>query len=195
MKNLKTTITVLAFSIFAISCSKSDDKPSSYQEENFLQGYINNAGLVYQNEDGGVQYRELAFTFKPLVKGKINAINVKTPQTSGEKLYYKIWDKATNALIKPLTEINGHTANTNFNFPIDPIVLEKNKEYIFVLQMTNWRVYKKTDNSDIVYPITVGNIVILDKLYKGTQANSISEYNSDLKEYYGDFSFNFQRTE
>jgi hypothetical protein len=61
--------------------------------------------------------------------------------------------------------------------------------------MTNWRVYKKANDSDVAYPITVGNIVILDKLYKGTQANSISEYNSDLKQYYGDFSFNFQRTE
>jgi hypothetical protein len=194
---MKKIISILVLSIFVISCSKSDDTPSqpkTFPEENFLQGYLNNAGLVYQMEGGGVQYRELAFTFKPLVKGKINSINVKTPQTAGD-LYYKIWDKATNTLIRPLTKITGYSSNVDFNKPIEPIVLEKNKEYVFVLQMTNWRVYKKANDSDVAYPITSGNIVILDKLYNSSQANSIADYSSDLKQYYGDFSFNFQQTE
>jgi hypothetical protein len=196
MKNLKITISILVLSIFAISCSKSDDAPApkTFPEENFLQGFLSSTGLLYRENTGGVQYRELAFTFKPLVKGKINAINLKTPQEIGF-IYYRIWDKSTGVLIRPFTKIEGYSSNIDYKFAIDPIVLEKNKEYIFAVHMTNWRNYTKANNGAISFPVTSRNITILDNLYNATQATSVSNYTSITDEYKGDFSFSFQQTE
>jgi hypothetical protein len=197
MKSLKTLITLLAVTLFTISCSSDDDKPEAvkYNEENPLDAYMAGSGFSQKAVDvknSGIY--EYGFSFKPTVTGKINALIVKIPDVNSA-LRITVWDAATKTVIKSET-INVPTANVTVEKSITPITLTKDKEYFFTVNSDDWINRTKTDGSAATYPIVAGNITITGYAYiSSTAAETIFPTNARNTYYAGDMTFKFQQTE
>ena len=196
MKTLKTIFTLLAISIFTISCSSDDDDDSvKYAEENPLDAYMAGSGFSQKAVDvknSGIY--EYGFSFKPKVTGKINSLIVKIPDVN-PALRITVWDAATKTVIKSET-INVATANITIEKAISPIALTKDKEYYFTVNSDDWINRTKTDGSAAAYPITAGNIVITGYAYiSSTASETLFPTNLRNTYYAGDMTFKFQQTE
>ena len=196
MKTLKTIFTLLAISIFTISCSSDDDNDSvKYAEENPLDAYMAGSGFSQKAVDvknSGIY--EYGFSFKPKVTGKINSLIVKIPDVN-PALRFTVWDAATKTVIKSET-INVATANITIEKAISPIALTKDKEYYFTVNSDDWINRTKTDGSAAAYPITAGNIVITGYAYiSSTASETLFPTNLRNTYYAGDMTFKFQQTE
>jgi len=196
MKTLKTIFTLLAISIFTISCSSDDDNDSvKYAEENPLDAYMAGSGFSQKAVDvknSGIY--EYGFSFKPKVTGKINSLIVKIPDVN-PALRITVWDAATKTVIKSET-INVATANITIEKAISPIALTKDKEYYFTVNSDDWINRTKTDGSAAAYPITAGNIVITGYAYiSSTASETLFPTNLRNTYYAGDMTFKFQQTE
>ena len=197
MKTLKTIFTLLAISIFTISCSSDDDDNNSvkYAEENPLDAYMAGSGFSQKAVDvknSGIY--EYGFSFKPKVTGKINSLIVKIPDVN-PALRITVWDAATKTVIKSET-INVATANITIEKAISPIALTKDKEYYFTVNSDDWINRTKTDGSAAAYPITAGNIVITGYAYiSSTASETLFPTNLRNTYYAGDMTFKFQQTE
>jgi hypothetical protein len=193
MKTLQKTLAFIAL-FFLFSCSKDDDvqQTTSYDEENPLSGYLSVAGFNQMQTLTTVGVYELGFSFKPLVKGKINALVLKNPAVVN--LRVTIWDATTETPL--LSEmVNLPTSNLEVVKPITPLQLEKDKTYRITMQSQTGYAHYKADQSNTTYPITSGNIQIID--FKSGDGTTIPTYPTIpyLNIYGGDCSFKFQRTE
>jgi hypothetical protein len=195
MKTIKKTLLFLFATLATISCSKDDNSPSepqTYDEENPLSGYLANAGFNQTQTLTTVGVYELGFSFKPTVKGKINSLVLKNPVATS--LRVTIWEASTQNVL--LTEtVNISTADTEVIKPITPLQLEKDKIYLITMKSQTGYARYKADQSNASYPLTAGNIQIID--FRSGDGTDIPTYPNILYQniYGGDCSFKFQRTE
>ena len=212
LKTIKIILCICIFSFVAVSCSKEDEVVSQtqtptpaiiYPEENFYAIFKTKAlfteanGFADQTADPAAYY-ENGIVFKPTVKGKINAVNLRLPVTNESGVRVTIWDKATGTAI---STVNVIVQAVNFNVKKTlptPVVLEKDKEYVISFYSKNY--YTLTRGSKIDYPITSGNIVVTD-FYVGASFNpptsaavfpNTTNFDNEFRD---GFSFDFQRTE
>lgn len=203
MNSLKTILAIFAFSLVTISCSKDDSSSQTpvviYPEENFLSEFKTKAifNLVGVESKDLPNYYENGIVFKPTVKGKINAVYLKIPVVNTAGVRVTIWNKETQAIVAT-TSVNIQSANVDVKKTLtNTIALEKDKEYVISFYSNSY--YSNVKNTDILYPITCGNIVVTDYIYGGSpNANAPAAYpnvtNGD-KVFVDGFSFDFQRTE
>ena len=196
MKTLKTTIAILALSLFTISCSKDDEASKKvYEIENPLAQYLINTGFknAYPTIPG-LGFYEVGFTFKPLVSGKIISINIKLPDVKNN-IKVTIWDLQTQMVVFD-NSFNVSTAASNMVFDINPLSLAANKDYVISMNTDSYYVNKASflSSVNIAHPITVGNISILNSRSKSGNTQILPTTIS-TSSYSGNCSFNFQQTE
>ena len=196
MKNIATLTLPLfffAFCLFLGACSKDDNQPAIiiYPEENPLQEYITKANYITPptNFINTVSPYEMGFGFKPLFKGKINALVIKIPDTN-LNLRVTIWDKTTRTPIRT-ENVNVTASDTEIVKLIEPLQLKQNKEYSITINTEDFYMYSDGNGN---YPFTSGNIQILDFSDFPTLSQTFPT-NFRTKLYYGNCSFKFQRTE
>lgn len=191
MKNTILKSAILLFFITALfSCSSDDDKSEpTYEEENFLEGYLIASGFDQEvSSDLNLGDYELGLEFQPLVNGSITSLRLRLPEAN-PSLRVTIWDKVAGTIIK--TEIvNVAVANTVYNVDIVDLLLVKDKKYAITMNSNDWYNRERTDGNDAAYPITVGNIQINTYLW---DAGTAQDYPTSIgtSYYSGDLSFNF----
>ena len=192
MKNVLKKVVILSCIFFAFSCSKDEEDKKIFEVENFLTGYLTVSGYSIITTLLGNQASELGIFFVPLVDGKITSIEVKLP-IANPQLRVTLWDKNQASILKTMI-VNVAQEGMLSTIPIEPIILEKNKEYVLSINTTNWYVHRLPNGSEAQYPITVKNIKITAyKFTDGTVQNLPTTINSNV--YEGDCNFNFQQTE
>jgi hypothetical protein len=191
---MRVFITTLAVLIIFFSCSKSDSVTKKYFEQNPLQGYLSLSRFEERKEAylGSYPERESGFSFIPNVNGKINSLIAALPYAY-PSLRVTLWDKASSTVLR--TEIiNVTTAGINIVKQIEPISLQKDKEYILSYNIKNWYRHEKQLNGDATYPIVVNDITITGFYYSVTTAQLRPSL--VVNNYYdGDCTFNFLQTE
>ncbi len=205
MKTIQSTIVVFIAVIFATStlfssCSKDDEpvQPASkptplvFESEDFYDGFISKAGLISTFPiTGDPNFYEAGLVFKPLVTGKIThlRINIPTVQTTTK---VTLWDKETKTVIKT---VNCGTIGSTIEgrYVINDIILVKNKEYVISMNSKNF--IAKTGVGNIAYPITSGNIQVLDYVTNLGNTITFPETSTDNEGVKGKVSFDFIRTE
>lgn len=190
MKNHFTkTILAIVITITLSSCSK-DDGPS-YNEENFMAGFLTNSGFsdVTDATVNGGSY-EFGTEFTPLVKGKITSLKVKLPAINNA-LRVTIWDKSTpTATVIRSETVNVTAADTEQGFDIADLELTANKQYAITMNSDDWYNHRRTGNTNATYPVTSGNIRIDNYKWIGGTTQTYPT-NIALSYYAGDISFNF----
>ena len=199
---MKTTkiklLIILLIASFTHSCSKDDEKilapiPVVYEEENPLTRFLTTSGLDQQSyEVNGLSNQEAGFSFRPTVKGRINALVLKSHRTYITRV--TIWNKLTETVLR--TElVNINVANADVIIQIPPLELEINKEYFISINNKYWFERYRTDAGVINYPISAGNISITGcrRIHDGINQTFPSQ--ALTNSYKGDCSFKFQRTE
>lgn len=193
MKNHFTkTILAVVITIALSSCSK-DDGPS-YNEENFMSGYLTNSGFSATTSYIDAGNYEFGLEFTPLVKGKITSLKVKLPAVNNA-LRVTIWDKSTSTAIVIRSEtVNVTAADTEQGFDIADLELTANHQYAITMNSNDWYDHRRTDVSNTTYPITSGNIRI--DSYKYSSGSAQTYPTTPVLYYYaGDVSFNFLQIE
>ena len=194
MKTLFYTLATVLLLSFT-SCSKDDentptDTPVNYPEENPYQSFLNSSG-INSNYNSGNGYYEAGLKFNPTVNGKLTKLFIKLPVDKTD-VRITVWDVFNQEVLRTET-FESITGNVEASKNITPLLLEKDKEYIVSFNSNSWYQRNNTD-SNIPYPITIGNIV-----YKGFQSiPTISQSypsTSHPAAIAGDVSFTFQRTE
>lgn len=183
---------VLCLGLISVNCSKDEDA-IVYPEQNPLDLYLSESGFDEDKIDfiNSGDY-EFGFSFKPTVKGKINAIVAKIPDAQ-PGMRVTIWDTATKTVLR--TEVvDVITANIEVSKVITPLELDKDKEYTITYNGNDWYNRKKADNSEVVYPFTAGDIQITGYGY-ANGALQVYPTAFPMTYYAGDVSFKFQRTE
>jgi hypothetical protein len=192
MKTIKTTLLILAASIFAISCSKDNDPaPILAPQQNPLAGYLAAAGFDQKtlNQVNSSDY-EFGYSFIPLVNGKMTAIVVKIPDARAG-LRVTVWDKASVTVLR--TEIvDIATAGVEVTKAITALDLMKDKEYFLTFNSNDWYDHRRTDNANVTYPFLVGDIKVTSYAFISGTAQALP--NTPQSSYYaGDCSFKFQK--
>lgn len=195
--NLRQLFFMLALSTVALatSCSKDDDEqptPVVYNEENPLDKYHELAGFTTTSNFINAGDYEFGLTFSPNVKGKINALVVKLPDVN-TNLKVTIWDFNTKTVLRTET-VSVPTANTVVTKSIPELSLEKDKKYVITMNSNDWYKRSKADNSNATYPITSGNIKVLEYRWIGG-TTQVFPTNVSLNYNGGDLSFNFQQVD
>jgi hypothetical protein len=189
MKTIKTTLVILAASLFTISCSKDEDIKAPLQ--NPLAGYLAATGFDQKivNRPNSGDY-EFGYSFIPLVNGKMTAIVVKIPDAH-LGLRVTIWDKATATVLRT-ESVDVASAGVEVTKEINALDLTKDKEYLITFNSNDWYDHKKTDGTGVTYPFTVGDLKITSYSFISGTAQAIP--NSVQTTYYaGDLSFKFQK--
>lgn len=188
-------IILLLCTLIIVSCGSDDDEPTAiiYDLENVQDEYLTQSGFDQEHNsyvDSG-DY-EFGLEFTPTVTGKITAINVELPDTNAA-LRVTIWNATTKVAIRTET-VNIATADTNFSFDITDLALVKDAKYAISMNSNDWNERTKTDGTDAVYPMSIGNIDIEAYAYfSGTTQTYMDNYYNNY--YAGDLFFTFQQTE
>jgi hypothetical protein len=192
-------VALLSSTLFLTYCSK--DSPATptpptatvFPEVNPLAGYLASTGFDQKttNQINLGDY-EFGISFKPTVNGKINALIAKIPDVhTGMRV--TIWDKAASTVIRT-ESIDITTAGVEVTKTITPLNLLKDKEYFITFNSNDWYDHRKTDSSNITYPVTVGDIQITS--YSFIDGSEQAMPNAPQLSYYaGDLSFKFQKTQ
>jgi hypothetical protein len=195
---MKSTFKTLGISLFLLSAilinssCKKEEKPviTTYAEENFFTGFLQNIGFDQLTANLGGGHFELGLKFTPLVSGKINSLKVKLPAVNNS-LRVTIWDTDGQFVIASYI-VNVSAADTEITHAITPLTLQSNKTYMITMNENNYFYHNNSAETDATYPVTIGNIRIEDY---GYIAGSAQQYPDTFMQYYiaGDLSFNFQR--
>ena len=191
---MKTKIFAAAFAVLLLaSCKDDDDKKTTYPEENPLAAYLQNTGFDQSKTDfiNSGQY-EFGYTFRPKVKGKINAFTFKIPDNA-TNMRVTIWNAATKTPIRTMV-IPNVVANTEIRQNIDPLYIDPSSEYLISYNGNDWYNRRRTAGTDATYPVDAGNISITSYLWNSTTA-AAQNYPLTFSKYYyaGDLSIVFQR--
>lgn len=201
-KFLKTTlpkwmfISVLSVTLLPTSCRKDDKEdilpPKMYAEENPLTPFLLAAEFTKVIETLNSGDYESGLTFSPLVKGKINAVTLKIPDVASN-VRVTIWDATTKAPIRTIL-LDVTSSHTTVTKTIDPLILEKDKEYMISMNTNDWFENRKSAGGSAVYPITGGNIKFLNYKWKSGTAQ-VFPTNISTSYTAGDVSFVFQQVD
>jgi len=187
MTKLNRTFCAVALIAFTLlSCNDDDASP----KENPLASYLLNAGFsqVNSNIDGG-NY-EFGISFIPKVSGKITDVVVKLPDDA-TNLRVTIWDVETEEVLRTET-VPSVNADEALIYPIDPLALTKDKEYMITFNSNDWYNHVHPEGADATYPVEAGNFQITGYAYIGTTNQTIpTAFQTDY--YAGDLSFRFQK--
>jgi hypothetical protein len=193
IKTIKTIIAILAIAILAISCSK-DDEPTPVvviPEQNPLAGYLTASGFDQKlvNVVNSTDY-EFGYSFTPLVNGTMTAIVAKIPDIHiGMRV--TIWDKVAGTVLRT-ESMDMTTAGVEVTKVINALSLIKDKEYFITFNSNDWYDHRKTDNSAVTYPFTIGDIKVTGYSFASGTAQAMP--NTATTTYYaGDVSFKFQK--
>lgn len=197
--SLKKLYAILAFAaiFFIASCSNSNDddpvvQPVTYPVENPLSKYHEVAGFTMTTNFINSGDYEFGLAFSPNVKGKITGITIKLPDINSN-LRVTVWDYTTKAILRSET-LNVASANTLVTKEIAELALEKDKKYLITMNSNDWYKRAKPDNSNATYPITAGNIKMLEYRW-GSGTTQTFPSNVSLDYNGGDLSFNFQQVD
>ncbi|MEZ5008925.1 MAG: hypothetical protein R2728_10330 [Chitinophagales bacterium] len=173
-----------------IAMTNCGDDTVTFLEENPLAGYLEVSGFdeavdTFYNSSN----YEFGYFFTPTVNGQINAIVARLPEAN-PTLRVTIWDFDSKTVLKTVT-VNVETANTTVTEAITPLVLEMDKNYQITMNSNDWYNRKRTDGSDVTYPITVDNIIINGYSWI-TGSTQTFPTNTETDYYAGDASFIFQ---
>ena len=190
MKTIKILSGILLV-IMTISCSSDDSKPS-YPVENPLESFYQQTNLLDTGTRLNAGSNVFGLVFSPNVKGVMKGITVKLPEAN-PTLKVTIWDFTTREVLKTET-INVSSPITLISHPISGLELEKDKKYMITMVSDDWYFRGRLDESDIEYPITTGNIKILEFRWGYPDGQGFPIY---LPTFYvrGDLSFDVKRTE
>lgn len=204
MKNQRTAMNrkVILFllsgiCLFTAGCKKDNPVPLPapiiYLEQNPIPAYRTATGFnqqitpVINNSNF-----EFGIRFTPTVKGKINSIIVRIPDTRAG-LRITIWDAATQSILRTesIDIINAGIETVKI---ITPQQLLKDNEYLISMNSNDWYYRTRTDMSAAPYPVITGDLKITGY---GTLNGTTQDYPAffTTTSYSGDLSFNFQRTE
>ena len=187
---------LLSLSLSVINCSK-DDAPAPTPPvvvaplQDPLAGYLAASGFNQKitTSINGADYED-GYSFIPLVNGKMTAIVVKIPDAR-LGLRVTVWDKVAGTVI--ITEtIDVATAAVEVTKQITALDLVKDKEYFITMNTNDWYEYRKTDNTAVTYPFTVGDIKITSYRNKIGTAQAMP-VNQAFTFYSGVCSFKFQK--
>jgi hypothetical protein len=166
------------------------DIVSTYPVENPLAGYLKGAGYKMNGKSSeiAVPSDEIGFSFKPICNGIITAITVKIPAVR-QDLQVTIWDKeSVRKLVNQ--EVNVSVADKQFTFPIKPLTVVKNSEYIISMNTNSY--YGEYKAAGATYPVKVGNILVTNFCYNDGVQKKMPIRN-DVNRFKGNISFNFQK--
>ena len=193
MRAFKSMIALLIIALSA-ACSSDDDKDNTpkFNTENPLAAYYTATGFTTVSNFVNSGDYEFGLVFTPTVKGKIKAITLKLPATN-PTVRVTIWDYTAKTVLRSET-LNVATADVEVKKEISELALDKDKKYMITMNSNDWYKKNKADNSNVVYPITAGNITINEYRWLSGTAQTFpttvsSSYNA------GDLSFDFQQTE
>ncbi len=193
MKNtFLKTLCVALLGILIVSCSKDDETPS-FQKENFLSEFLTST-LFDEESDSRINSGDFEFglEFTPTVKGNITSISVQLPDAN-DNLRITFWDTETKTALRT-ENVNVALADTNYSFDIDALALVKDKKYMITMNSNDWYHRTKADNSEVAYPISIGNIDINNYGYfSGTDQTYPTTFYDNY--YAGDLAFDFERSE
>jgi hypothetical protein len=204
MKTKKTSmdrkfilLLITGICLFFASCKKDNPDPVPapiiYPEQNPIPAYRTASGFDQQITPViNSSSFEFGIRFTPTVKGKINSIIVRIPDTRAG-LRVTIWDAATKAILRTET-IDVITAGLETVKSITPLQLLKDTEYLISMNSNDWYYRTRTDMSAAPYPIIAGDLKITGF---GNVGGNTQSYPTtfETKQYSGDLSFMFQRTE
>ena len=190
MKNFKIMMTVLLVTLL-FSCSSNDDEetPAVYEEQNFLSGFLEKAEFDQSNLMFTGYPLYFGFSFTPLVEGKINSFVIELP-LNDEFAEIILWDKTSESVVYT-KEINV-IGNEELIVEIDPIYLVKDKEYVLSVYSMSSLFRKNSADQDANFPIVEGDIKINHSAFDDDP--SVMPDSVEYGLYFGDVSFNFQRT-
>ncbi len=187
-KNFRTII-ILAICALTFSCKKEKVENS---EVNPMEAYLT-ATKFNENKIEIKSFNstyEFGLSFKPLVNGKITALVVKVPDVNSS-LRLTIWDKATATILKTET-INYNIASKEVVVSIEAINVVEGTEYMVTVNNNSNYSYKRNDDSDVTYPIIVGNLSITGfARITGAIQTLPNVYKTNF--YSGDISFKFKK--
>lgn len=187
--NKRSFLLIALLITITLSC-KDDDDPTIVSE-NPLNSYLLVAGFseVENFIDDG--FFEFGIKFTPKVNGQINSIVVKLPDDQTD-LRITIWDGVSKTVLQTIT-IPMVKANTELTHAITPFNVTKNDAYMITLNSDDYYYRARPDESDVSYPITIGNLEINGY---GYSEGSAQTYPYSFHSYYyaGDLSFVFTPT-
>jgi hypothetical protein len=195
-KNSFKTVLFTSLLAIALSCSKDDDpvvEPTPIvPEQNPLAGYLAASGFDQRtvNQVNLGDY-EFGVSFIPTVNGKMTAIVAKIPEAR-PAMRVTIWDKVAGTVLRTET-VDITTAGVEVTKTITALDLVKDKEYFLTFNSNDWYDHRRTDNANVTYPFTVGDIKITSYSYKSGTAQALPN-SPQLAYYAGDISFKFQKS-
>ena len=176
MKNLKKIAVLLTFSLFAItSCDNDDDATNNACDESYVNTPITNAFSLANGYDDLPETMDLEthqYRIKINANGEICSVGYQNPST---------WTGSYLILIKNETTNQQTSANLSFSQSqleykyISPLIVNagdiiKVERTIFghtLLNETIGRILRKSDYSNVPYPITQGNVEFLSSDFYG----------------------------
>ena len=185
---------VIMFAFMATSCSSdSDSDSSSFTEESPFARFLTLSGYDGQISEivNGSTTASWGLIFQPTAKGTITALVIKSPAAK-TGLNVKIWDADRNLLRTEI--VNIPTANVETVIPIEPLALQKNNVYAISMFSNSVYYRTRTDSGIVPFPITVGNIKILNVGQNSSSPSHAYPYENQSN-YCGDLCFKFLRTE
>lgn len=190
-------ISLLSLTLLPTSCRKDDEEDvvplaKVYAEENPLAAFYVASGMTKIIDKVNSGYYESAIVFSPNVKGKINAVTLKIPDVA-TNTRVTIWDYDSKAVLRTIL-IDVTSSHTTFTKAIEPLNLEKDKQYMISMNTNDWFQNKKPDGSYADYPVVAGNIKFLGCKWSGGSAQVFPTVNA-LNFNAGDVSFVFQQVD
>ncbi len=189
-KNKNMNILKLIVAMACVSLGSCKKAAIVFPEENPMPQFLKVSGLDYSRTLLTLDNREIGFSFRPLVNGKITTLIAKL-ESINPNLRITLWDQATKqAIISNYLSVGG--ASIEVSKAISAIPLIKDKEYVLSIPANEFYRYTVAFTApDPSYPITIGNIVITGA-YSGNIPSVIPNVKS-LATFFGDFSFIFQQ--
>jgi hypothetical protein len=187
---------LLGVILFFAACKKDNDDPVTYPEENFLEGYLKATGFNQFTEINATGIATYAVFFTPKEKGVINTVHIGLPKAQSN-IRVSLWDVSSGSEIKTVS-VTVFSDGTSTKAKVEDWKLEKNKKYAISMNTTSSYDRRRTITTKVPYPVVVGNISI-DAIKFGNPFVPFMPFNipasTSESVYFGDLSFDFQRTE
>ncbi len=193
---MKKIFLYLTIAACFIACKKKNEDVPAPLEPYSLAGYLKQTGFDQTVFDfvGGAEIFERGIVFEPLVDLTLSRFYLKLPAIAPN---FKIilWNATT---MQPITSYTNTHTDANVAFTYTPnilISLQKNQKYCLSIALTTG-IYKRkrTDATDVTYPINFTNLKILSHNEIRLSNINLRAYptNTVPASYYGDLSFEYQ---